>query len=74
MILGRIPAHMCTIAVRDCIEEIRSSLTTNRIGRVLFCIRDGQLIALHGFIKKTRKTPDAELKLAKKRMTEVTRS
>ena len=54
--------------------EIRSSLTTNRIGRVLFCIRDGQLVALHGFIKKTQKTPDAELKLAKKRMKEVTRS
>jgi len=29
---------------------------------------------LYGFIKKTEKTPDAELKLAKKRMKEVKRS
>jgi phage-related protein len=32
------------------------------------------MVALHGFIKKTQKTPQAELELAKKRMKEVTRS
>jgi phage-related protein len=31
---------------------------------------EGRLIALHGFIKKTQKTPDAELELARKRMRE----
>jgi len=41
---------------------------------VLFCVEDDELVALHGFIKKTEKTPDAELKLAKKRMKEVKRS
>jgi phage-related protein len=37
-------------------------------GRLLFCFSDGKLIVLHGFIKKTQKTPDAELELARKRM------
>ena len=54
--------------------EVRSTLTTNRIARVLFCVRDGQLMALHGFVKKTQQTPDADLELAKKRMKEVARS
>jgi phage-related protein len=29
-----------------------------------------QIVMLHGFIKKTQKTPDKELKLAKQRMKE----
>lgn len=53
--------------------EARSSLTTKRIARVIFCIHDGQIVALHGFIKKSQKTPAAELELARKRMKEVTR-
>ena len=50
--------------------EIRSSLTSNRIARVLFCNVSGRIMALHGFIKKTQKTPDEALKLARKRMNE----
>jgi phage-related protein len=50
--------------------EVRSDLTSNRIARVLFCFSEGRLIALHGFIKKTQKTPDAELALVRKRMRE----
>ncbi|HXR89808.1 MAG TPA: type II toxin-antitoxin system RelE/ParE family toxin [Steroidobacteraceae bacterium] len=50
--------------------EIRSNLP-GRTARVLFCIKDGSIVALHGFIKKTRKTPAADLKLAQKRMEEV---
>ena len=50
--------------------KVRSDLTSNRIARVLFCFSEGRLIALHGFIKKTQKTPDAELVLARKRMRE----
>jgi phage-related protein len=53
--------------------EVRSNLPSARIARVLFCV-DDKLVALHGFIKKTEKIPDAELKLAKKRMKEVKRS
>jgi phage-related protein len=50
--------------------EVRSDLTSNRIARALFCFSGGRLIVLHGFIKKTQKTPDAELALARKRMRE----
>ena len=51
--------------------EVRSDLTSNRIARVLVCFSEGRLIALHGFIKKTQKTPDVELALARKRMREL---
>jgi phage-related protein len=54
----------------DGLWEVRSSLTSNRIARVLFCFVDGRLLALHGFIKKTQKTPDADLEIARKRMSE----
>ena len=54
----------------DGVWEVRSGLTSNRIARVLFCFTEGRLLALHGFIKKTQKTPDDELKLARKRKRE----
>ena len=45
---------------------VRSSLAQNRIARVLFYIdRRGRMILLHGFMKKTRKTPREDLALAK---------
>ena len=52
--------------------EVRSSLTHGRIARVLFCINDGRMVVLHGFIKKTRKTPQSDLNLALKRKKEIT--
>jgi len=52
--------------------EIRSDLRSNRIARVIFCITDGRMVLLHGFIKKARKTPQAELELAMERKKEVT--
>lgn len=51
--------------------EIRTGLPKNRIARVLICLHKGKLVALHGFIKKTQKTPDDELKLARKRQKEL---
>jgi len=54
----------------DGLWEVRSDLASNRIARVFVCFTQGELVALHGFIKKTRKTPDAELKLARRRMRE----
>ncbi|MBV8144664.1 MAG: type II toxin-antitoxin system RelE/ParE family toxin [Gammaproteobacteria bacterium] len=51
--------------------EVRSSLTQNRIARVLFCIHQGQMVLLHGFIKKTQQTPENDLDLAVKRQKEV---
>ena len=48
------------------IYEVRSSLAQNRIARVLFYIdRRGRMILLHGFMKKTQKTPREDLELAK---------
>ncbi|MFA6065726.1 MAG: type II toxin-antitoxin system RelE/ParE family toxin [Candidatus Babeliaceae bacterium] len=46
--------------------EIRSKLD-NRIARILFVFHDSSIILLHGFIKKTQKTPQQEITLAKKR-------
>jgi hypothetical protein len=46
-------------------------LTGRRIARMMFCIHDRTLVVLHAFIKKTQKTPDAELALARKRQKEL---
>ena len=51
--------------------EVRSSLHGGRIARLLFCLRAGDVFVLHGFIKKTQKTPPQDLQLAGKRMKEV---
>jgi phage-related protein len=51
--------------------EVRSDLTQGRIARVLFCVHDSRMVLLHSFIKKTQKTPAAELELAVKRMKEI---
>ncbi len=48
------------------IWEIRSRLPT-RIARVLFFVQGEELILLHGFIKKTQKTPPEDRALALKR-------
>ena len=48
------------------IWEIRSKLPT-RIARILFCVQNEELVLLHGFIKKTRKTPPEDRALALKR-------
>lgn len=47
--------------------EVRSRLPSGKIVRVLFCIDAGEMILLHGFIKKSQKTPQQELKLALQR-------
>lgn len=52
--------------------EVRSSLASDRIARVIFCMSDGKMILLHGFVTKTQKTPQADIDLAFKRMKEVT--
>ncbi len=50
----------------DGIYEVRTTLTQNRIARVLFYIdRKSRMVLLHGFIKKTQKTPDQDLALAR---------
>ena len=54
----------------DGLWEVRSDLPSNRIVRVLFGLSGDSIVALHGFIKKTQKTPDADLTLARKRKRE----
>jgi phage-related protein len=51
--------------------EVRSTLASNRIARVLFCATEGHMVLLHGFIKKTQKTPEDELNLARRRLREL---
>lgn len=53
--------------------EVRSNIGSGRIARVFFTLIGNRMILLHGFIKKTQKTPDKELKLATARMKEVER-
>jgi len=52
--------------------EMRSSLPGRRIARILFCVHEGRIGVVHGFIKKTQKTPRDEIELARKRMKELT--
>jgi phage-related protein len=47
--------------------EVRSALTGGKIARVLFCFHEEHLYALHGFIKKSQKTPPSDLSLTLKR-------
>jgi hypothetical protein len=51
--------------------EVRSDLTDGKIGRVIFCVARERMVLLHGFVKKTRKTPVQDLKIALKRMKEA---
>lgn len=51
--------------------EVRSSLPNNRIARMLFTPHEGQMVLLHGFVKKTQKTPETALDIARERMKEL---
>ena len=50
--------------------EVRIHLD-GRIARVLFTTMDGVMVLLHGFIKKSVKTPADDLETAKRRMNQV---
>ena len=52
-------------------RSLGRGLWEGRIARVLFCEHKGMMILLHAFIKKTQKTPPADVALALKRMKEV---
>ena len=58
---------------RDRLWEARSNISGNRIARVLFTVHDARMVLLHGFIKKTQKTPKSDLDLADDRKREVNR-
>lgn len=51
--------------------EVRSRISDGRIARVLFCFHAHQMVLLHGFIKKSQKTPKPDLDLALKRQKQM---
>ena len=57
----------------DGIWELRSRLP-NRIARVLFLIDGDTFVVLHGFIKKSQRTPKPELETARARKRAYGRS
>jgi phage-related protein len=59
-------------SLKDGLWEVRSMLPSQRIARLILCFHEETIIVLHGFIKKTRKTPAADLSMAKQRMKDVT--
>ena len=53
--------------LKDGLYEVRTNLSNGRIARVLFYIDEqSRMILLHGFIKKTQKTPDEDMELARR--------
>ena len=60
-----------TRAMSDGLFELRVK-SKEGIARVLYCTVVGQkIVMLHGFIKKSEKTPPKELKIARERLAEV---
>lgn len=53
--------------------EVRSDLAGGRIARVIFCIVGGEMVLLHGFEKKSQKTPKQDIDLALGRKKEIER-
>jgi phage-related protein len=54
----------------DHLWELRTSLAGNRETRLLFTASEAQIVILHGFLKKSQKTPARELDLALRRLRE----
>jgi len=50
--------------------EVRSHVGDG-IARVLFTVTGHTMVLLHGFVKKSQKTPAADLKTAKQRMADL---
>jgi len=55
----------------DKLYEIRAKDSSGIYRVIYFAYTGKKFIMLHGFTKKTQKTPSKELKLAKKRMEEI---
>ncbi len=53
-------------ALGDGLHEVRTKLQGNRIARVIFYVDARQrMVLLHAFMKKTQKTPEEDLRLAR---------
>lgn len=51
--------------------EVRSHISQKTISRVIFCIENDVMVLLHAFIKKTQKTPEKDLTLARNRRKDL---
>jgi len=51
--------------------EVRTSLPSRRIARLLFFVQDDRIGVVHGFINKTQKTASDDLDLARRRGKEM---
>jgi phage-related protein len=51
--------------------EVRTDLPSRTTARMLFSIEGSRIVVLHGFIKKTQKTPESDLMLARRRTREL---
>jgi len=51
--------------------EVRSHVNDG-IARTLFTVTGDKMVLLHGIVKKSQKTPAADLKTAKQRLTDLT--
>jgi len=50
--------------------EVRSHIKDG-IARVLFTVEDHLMVLLHGFVKKSQKTPAPELRIARQRLADL---
>ena len=50
--------------------EVRSHIAQG-IARVIFTVDDGVMVLLHGFVKKSDKTPPADLRTARQRLANL---
>lgn len=58
----------------DGLFEVRSSITDNRITRLIFFQHEASFIVVAGFIKKSQSTPSDVLTLSRKRKSEYERN
>jgi phage-related protein len=58
-------------SLRDGLWEVRSTLPSRRIARLMLCFHNSEIVVLHGFIKKTQSTALRETEVARQRMREV---
>lgn len=51
--------------------EVRTMLPSRRIARLVLFVDEGRIGVMHGFIKKTQKTPGDDLEISRRRMKEM---
>lgn len=67
----RWPVGMPTVrSLKEGLFELRSTSADGE-WRLFFIASAGEIVVLHGYMKKSSKTPDAELETARKRQKET---